>query len=369
MDTRNIRISPYQLILLMVGSRFITSYYYLPEIHTPPANQDVWVGELLSGIYILFFTFPLVYLANKYKTKNLLEYIPCITGIFIGKLFCIMYSIQWAFLCFLELGTLQDFLHTVMLPETPVYATLTLMIFVCSYLVFQGVESIARIAEFFIPLALLAVITFTALLIKDMDFEVFLPILKDSKLWEINYFAFNVSLRYVEILIFAMLFPNLQKPQSAGKIVVSTVTILLIFLLMIVVGPLGVFGVELAKHAAYPLYTYTQFVHTFDFIEHVESFNVIFIFFCVFIKFSIFLYLSSVGFANTFNAKSNKIFIMPICVVLLCVLFFTGILKDVIIDHILSYEVLPYINIIFIVIIPVILLIIYFVRNGIKNNN
>lgn len=199
-----------------------------------------------------------------------------------------------------------------------------------------------------------------------MDFKVLLPILKESKLSEINYFAFNISLRYSEILIFAMLLPNLQKPESMKKIVFISVIILQIFILMISVGPQLVFGIQLAKHAAYPFYTYTQFVHVFDFIEHIESMNVIFIFFCVFIKFSIFLYLSSIGFYKTFNTKSNKVFIIPISIILLLILLFSGILKDVYLDHILSYDILPYIDMVFVVAIPVIMLIIYFIRYGIS---
>lgn len=58
MESSSVQISSYEAILLIVGSRFIASYYYLPELHTPPANQDVWIGILASVIYF-FICFPI----------------------------------------------------------------------------------------------------------------------------------------------------------------------------------------------------------------------------------------------------------------------------------------------------------------------
>ena len=103
-------------------------------------------------------------------------------------------------------------------------------------------------------------------------------------------------------------------------------------------------------------------ISLFEFIERIESLYIIIWGIGAFIKFSVFLYFTSVGIQQVLSVKSNKIFIIPIGVILFMIILLTNIKSIEVTRQIFSYKFIP--NIIFAIIfgIPLILLIVYIFR-------
>lgn len=362
-------ISVPQAILLCTINRFITAYAYLPAINTtPPANQDIWISILISTLYTILFSIPILYLCNKFKDNTLVEYAHKIMGKTIGKLIGILIFIYLSFYCLLQMIQLMLFIRSTIMPETPFYATLFFMLVTCTYIIYKGIECIGRISIIFTPIILSIIILFLLLTIKDMDIKVFLPIYADSTFSGINFGAFNIGARFSDILIIGMIAPNIKK-NEVTKVFTYTLIIFLTFFLIVTVNTLAVLGVEQSQHSNFPYFILTRQVDVFDFIQHIEHINVFGWFVGVFIKFSSYLYCATVAIAQVFRTNTNKPFILPTLIILYFLAINSPISKSVVNNYTSSQFILPYITLTFIFILPLILLMIYFIRRKSFINN
>lgn len=356
------KLSVTQVILLLVLVRINTAFTYLPVVSTPPANQDVWIAILLSVGYGFILSWPLLFLGNRFEGMNLLEYMEKIVGRFPGKLLGLLIATQMAFSSLLQLPLLNNFLRSVVIPETPDYPILLLMLAVCVYAVYKGLESLGRLAEVFAPPILGAIIVFTLLNIKNMEFEILLPIMSDSSFSQINFGALNLTGRLTEVIALAMLAPYINKKGQMNRIFVYYIAIFTCFFLMITISVQTVLGTELAIRSNFPYFLYTQTIKVYDVFERIESVNAVIWFFGTLLKCSLYLYLAAAGLAQVFNVNTYKAFIIPIALLQFAIVMKTPLIKLDVMNHILSYKVFPLINMVGLFGIPLLVLIIYFCR-------
>lgn len=95
----------------------------------------------------------------------------------------------------------------------------------------KGIMNLARLGEITIPFIIILFFILALLGFKNYNFQIFLPILKDSKLADINKGAIISSLRYIDILIITMLIPYLDDKKVVNKLFLKA----LIYSMIIVV--------------------------------------------------------------------------------------------------------------------------------------
>ncbi len=364
------KMSSLQVMLLIVSGRLITVYAYLPITVTPPANQDMWIAEILSGIYTIIICAPILYLSSKFSDMTPIEYSEKILGRFFGKIVGMAFIFFLTFIGLLDLLIMSEFLGSTVIPETPMYATMFFMLAACIYTIYKGIEVIGRIAEMFVPFIILTIIFFILLSAKDMDFKVLLPILADSKFFEINFAALTTAARFYDILILCMAVPNLKNKGDLNKIFFLSVIVIILFFTVITISVYTVLGVRQAEYSNYPFFTFTRQIDVFDFIQRIESINVVAWVVGIFMKYCTYMYFAASGIASIFKVKSNKYFIIPMSAILFAIALFSKLSKSVVTSTIVSYKVLPYIAFGVEFIIPLVLLIVFFFRRkSITKNN
>ena len=251
------KISSFQMFILIVSCRLITTYSYLPITNTPPANQDAWLIVILSAIFDIIIFWPILYLSNRFNDLTLVEYSEKIMGSFLGKIVGLVFICFFILISLLDLVIMAEFLSSTIMPETPVSATIILMVITCAYTIYKGLEVIGRIAELFVPFIFFTIIFFILLSVNKMDFNVFLPILADSSFYEVNYAAVITSSRFYDVIILCMAVPNLKKKSDLNKIFFYSVIITTLFFCIIILSVYAVLGVEQAKYSNYPFFTFT----------------------------------------------------------------------------------------------------------------
>jgi len=356
------KLSSLQIILLIVSGRLITVYAFMPITNTPPANQDMWISELLSGIYTIIICIPILFLSRRFPDMTPVEYSEKILGKLLGKIVGLIFISFLSFVGLFDLLSMSEFLGSTIMPETPAYATMLFMLAACIYTIYKGIDVIGRIGEIFVPFIIFTIIFFILLSVKDMDFKVFLPILADSDLSMINYAALSTASRFYDILILCMAVPNLKNKGELNKIFFISVIVITLLFCAITVSVYAVLGVKQAEHANYPFFTFTRQINLFDFIQRIESINVIAWVAGTFVKYCIYIYFATIGLASILKVKSNKYFIIPISAVLLVIALFTKLSKSVVINNMLSYKFFPKLAFVIESVIPLILLVIYFFR-------
>jgi spore germination protein KB len=357
-----VKVSPRQIILLLVISRLSTAFTYLPAVATPPANQDVWIAELLGIVYGFIICGPLIFLSNRFENMTLFEYMEKVMGKFLGKLLGLLLAAELVFLSLTQLPLLNNFLRAVVMPETPDFPIMLFMLAVCVYAGYKGPESLGRLAEILAPLIFAIIILFTLLNIKNMELEILLPVVADSSLLDLHIGALNVVSRHTEIIALAMLAPCIDRKGEIKRIVVYYITLCTFFFLLITISVQTVLGFELTAKMNFPYFIYARTIDVFDVIERIESISAVAWFFGVFLKYSLFLYLAATGMAQVFGVNSYKAFIIPVALLNLLISLKSPIGKFEVMSRILSYKVTPFFTLPGMLIIPMLVTVIYFIR-------
>ena len=220
-------ISSSQLMFLIgafiQGGLLSVSYAY------PISKQDTWLAEAAALIIGLLFALVYIALANKFPGKTLIQIHDLIYGPYLGKLVSLQYL--WLFVTALSayLWFIGDFILTYMMPETPMLLIMIMFTFVCAWAVREGIEVIARMSIGSVFMTSFILILTFMLLLKDMDFNNFLPILEVplGELIQSTHIILHVS--FSEVIIFMMIIPFINKPNQTKKSV----------LLGIIIGGLG----------------------------------------------------------------------------------------------------------------------------------
>lgn len=319
------KASSYQVILLIVIYRVIIAFTYLPVVNTPPENQDIWIILLMSIPYTLVLGLPMLYLSNKFNDLTIIEYTEKIFGKFIGKIVEIYYSMFLLSFTIILVTTLVEKLNSTMFPETPTFITALIILLTCIYISFKGVEAITRGAEVFVPFILGVIFLLVILSYNNYDFTVLLPILKDSTFKQLNMGALDRSVKFSDIVLLAMITPNLDKKEDLNKIYIKSIIYSILIIIPLAIATQAALGIEYSRHTNYPFFTFSRLINLFHFIQRIDSLSVIAWMMGNIGKISGYLYFTSVAFSQTMNKQKNEPYIIPIAIIILTV---TVLIKD-----------------------------------------
>ncbi len=358
----NVQITPKQLILLIVISRFVITITFFPAMDGPPGNQDVWISELLSIPVHLFLTIPIYLLWKRFPNQSFIQYSQTILGK-AGKIIGLLYILYFFHALSVFIFQWSAFLATAVMPETPVLFLLIFLLPFCAYAVLKGIEVIARLAEFFAPLIFLGILISFLLLTKDMDLQVFTPFMEKSFM-SVLLGAFVISGRTSEILVLAMLLPYLNAKKGKVKLVfVSSYSFLAFLWIICTITVLATLGLDLTPILQFSYYTAIRLVNVGDFIERIESVSLAIWILSGFLRISLYYYVIVLGFSQAFNLKSYKPFVIPILTIVLPLSLSLVLQSNIVeLNEFLSYKIEPLYNLFFTVLIPSMLLSIAMIR-------
>ncbi len=353
-----------QLVLLIVASRVIISYTYLPIINTPPNNQDAWLVGIYSIVYTTVLSIPLLYLINKFRGICFTDMLEMLTGSFMGKVIAIIFVIYFLFcntVCFVQAVL---FLNVSIITQTPPIVIMLFIIIPCAYIVYKGAPALARVAELVVPYVLWTIVLFFVLALNKMDFKELLPILSDSSFFDVNYGAFLIASRFADFVVVAALAFELKDNVNINKSFFYILGLFTFLFILIIIPTITVLGIETARHMWNPYYVFTTSVDLYDFIQRVEVISTSSWLVCSIIKLALYLYVSARVLSQVFKTKSHNFFTIPIAVLIVAVSQFSGIYKTSIIDFLRSYKFFPWIGFAYMFVLPFILLIIYLISKN-----
>lgn len=305
------RITYKQLILMIVVSRIIVTITYLPAISEPPANQDIWLSELIFFPLQLLFAAPVYLLWKRFPDQTIIEYSQTIAGKKLGKLVSIFFIGYFLNYTAIALAQFSIFLTTAIMPETPFLFFILTLALVSAYAIHKGLEVIGRLAEFFAPLILFAIISIFILLVKDMDLKSLTPVMEKGMI-PILQGGTIYSARSLEVLGLAMLLSYLNERRKVKAIFIISFALISLFFVIITLPVLMVLGLQEAKTATFPFFSAIRLINLGDFIERIEAFHMAIWILGIFLKVSLYYYLTVLGLGQLFNLKDYKPVILPL---------------------------------------------------------
>jgi len=356
------KISASQLFILMILFE-LGSSLLLPI--AMDAKQDAWLAILLGMVFsfVLFLIYHKLY--SYYPDILPTEYMQKILGKAIGSVLAFLYIFYFIYDVARVLRDIGEMLLTFAYPDTPLFIANALLILVIIYTVRKGIEVIARSGEiFFIIMYILAITGFILIVCSGLiDFKNLQPVLEKGispvlnvTFTQILYFPFG------EAIVFTMILPYLKNPKKAKITMLCATGLTGINLTITMLINISVLGVGLTARSQFPLLSTVQSIQVADFLERLDVFFMLALVIGGFFKISVLFYAAVIGTANLFKIKSPSQLSYPFGII---ILFMSLTISSNFQEHLhegIGIEMFV-LHIPFLVIIPILLFLVAFLKN------
>ena len=356
-------ITSRQTVALMTISRLALAISIMPTINIRPYNQDIWIIVLLSIIYTHIMMAPLLFLANKFKDSTMIGYLEVIHGKTIGKIVGFLYGLYFLANAFNSSTVQSELITTSILTDTSESLIVIAMMATCIYAVSRGCETVLRASEVLAPIALSLIVLLMLFGINNFQYYLLLPIFADSTFLDINLGAIELSTYYSEIFILTMLIPYLEDKEDINKIFTKSAIYSLGLLSIIVIVCQISLGVEHMKHSNFPFLIYVRSIDIFEIVERIDSIAVMGWLITSFVRVGAFLLFSVEAFREILNKDNKEKIILPILGLILTIMTLWIINTRSVVIYRSDLNMIRTISfIIFVIVIPLITCILYFIR-------
>lgn len=172
-------LSKFQLFLILIHAQIGLGIITLPHDVFMTSNKSAWITILISGFIIQVFILIFGYIIKKFPSYSLPELIEKLLGRIPGKTLNVLYTIYFVLLASSLLAKYVVILKIWMMPVTPKWI---LVILVLITAVYAAKENLSIIARFFLIASsvLIIFLGLSTIALKESKFIYALPILKEG---------------------------------------------------------------------------------------------------------------------------------------------------------------------------------------------
>lgn len=299
-------ISNSQYFLMVIAA--ITSFGHFIYIHLvlTYAGRDAW----LSLVFAMIISTAIVWLHTKLdqwkQQDTLTEFAVTMMGSWIGTALSIFYFIYFLLISTITVRILMDFLNLIY-PATPQEVWLFLIFSVLAWVSFSGIEVLARVVQFWVPPLIILGISAGILGLHGKDPSEILPIFNQGfiPVWQGTIIFVTMA---AETVVFTMIAPHVAHRDKLTK--QSLWFMFLMFMLFIgpTTGPVMLFGEYLAKRLTYPTYAELQYIQIHNIMPRMDIVGLVLWTIGAYLRVSIYSYASITTLTRLIKEKNTKIF-------------------------------------------------------------
>lgn len=363
-----IRLSKYQLFCLIVLFEIGSSILFVRGIE---AKQDAWLAVLIGmtggfGLMWIYTQFHKIF-----PEKNLAEMIISILGKNLGMPLVFFYGLFFLYTSvknFHEFGLL---LNITFLPHTPKMVILAVFMLTALYILFLGVEVLARTSEFSFPILLFFLLSVIIMIVISGKIELseLRPVL--AKGWQPilrEVYPGIINFPFGEAVVFIMYWHYLDPKQSSRTIALLAFALAGLTIALVVAIDICVLGVNIAANSTISFLEVIKAINIGGIITNLDAFGITLMFIGGFYKMIIFFWGGIQAFATLFKKTDLRI------IILACAIFDMWMSIDF--EPSFPFHVwsglkiaVPYIHNVFQTIIPPILLLICWLQQQTRRKN
>lgn len=352
------------------ASIFLTDTVLGAGILTLPRNvtetvktPDGWITVLLGGVIIVLVILVMVKLSQQFPNHTIYQYSKRIVGAIPASALCLLLILYFIIIAGFEIRVLAEVTLFFLLEGTPIWAIVIPFIWIGTYLVFGGINSIARVFQIIFPISILIVVLSYSLSMKLFDINHLRPVFSEGVLPVIQGLKSTV-LVFAGCEVVMTLVAHMQHPERAVKAMMAGIGIPLVLYLFTVVMVIGGMSTDSVLRSTWPT---IDLLRSFEvaglFFERFEfPFLVIWIM-QMFCNFTSSYFNASLGISQVFRIK-----IHPVIFGLIPVIFITAIVPKRMNDVFGLGSSIGMMGIILFVLLPVMLSIVFMIRKkGLKH--
>ena len=311
---RKANISSKQAILLIVGTIFSTMLLYLPSFIFSIAKQDSWISVLIVILFGILVGNINARLGERFPAQTIIQYAPAIIGKILGKITGLIMIFSFILLTAIIVREFAGVISSIFMTETPLYVFILSPILLAAYTSSQGLEVLARANEITLQILIIILFFIIVMSIPSIDFDNITPVLEQG-IYPVIKGVYPATIFFGEIFIISMLFPYFNKPREGRKIAFWGVTGAGLLLFVLMVAGILVFNCE-ASRIQFLALALARRVSVAEVIERLDPLIMLTWMGGLFIKTSVFYYISVAGLTQWLNLKSTRPIILIMGVVI-----------------------------------------------------
>ncbi|PKG25090.1 GerAB/ArcD/ProY family transporter [Niallia nealsonii] len=320
------------------------------------AKEDAWIVIVISmmiGIFIVAFYY---YIAILLPGKNLYEIFEYCFKRKIAIILSLLYACYFIYYACRIIRDFGELIATAVLPLTPIEVTILLLVLLMGYILYLGIEVLARTSEIFTPYGII----FTLLLFiflyvnQNIDVSNMKPILGEGlkPIWK-TIFPYELVRPYGQILVFLCVFCNVSNIQIGRRVVIFSISMGSMLLLMSSLLIILSLGEGIALRSNFPLLSAARLVSIGEFIQRIDAIVVFSMMLGSLVKSCVYIYAGIKGLEYVFKLPFRYFSIPISCTVAMFSIFIGRNYTDHLQEGLLSNPFLLHVPLQFIV--PVLL--------------
>ncbi|WP_379152527.1 GerAB/ArcD/ProY family transporter [Paenibacillus sp. sgz5001063] len=332
----------------------------LETVKTP----DAWISVLLGGGIVMLVILLMVKLSQQFPGKTIYQYSRQIAGRIPGSCLSILLIIYFVIIAGFEIRVFAEITLFFLLEGTPIWAIVIPFIWVGGYLVFGGINAIARVYQILFPVSLFVLLLCYFLSVKLFDINHLRPLLGDGVLPVIKGLKSTI-LVFTGGEVVMTLVAYMQHPKQAVKAMISGISVPLALYLLTVVMSIGGLSIDSVVTSTWPT---IDLIRSFEvsgfFFERMEFPLLVIWMMQMFCNFCSFFFNASLGISQIFNVK-----LAPIIFGLMPLIFLTTMIPVRINDVFALGDAIGIMGIVMFILIPCLLSVVWIIRRkGLKQN-
>jgi len=328
-------------------------------------KNNLWVPVLLGvfGAAIIFYFYSFIYKSNNYN--DFTTSIENILGKFLSKLIFIIYPIYFLFMTFLNLRDIVEALEIFLLQDISLVLIGAMIIFVIFYITSHGIEVFSRLSTilFYVNFFIFVSFSFLIIAFNKMIFEYLFPILEHGiKPVLIPAYQMSYSIPYGELFVLLIIFQFVKDKKKGFKFGMYGLLLAGLVLLLITLYNILIVGPEAMVIDIRPSLRISKRIDVNLFLQRFDLIVINVMLSLMIIKLTVLVFASKHLINHLLKIKKDYFITLFICIILVISLMFLGQNYS----KLLTFRktiVIPYINLIYELLIPFALIIISLFRN------
>ncbi|MBK5446133.1 endospore germination permease [Peribacillus sp. TH16] len=312
------KIGSRQLTILVILYTVGDSILVIPSIVASEAKQNGWVSGIFSvAIAPLLVVFLYDALRKCYPDLTLVEYSQKILGKWLGIAISLLFISYFFITTATYLREIGDFMTSQIMPETPIQVIMFLFMSIVLMSARLGLEPLARSAEILFPFVVILLSSLMILLLPEIKFQNLQPVWEGGVKPVIRGSIPFIVFPFIEPVAVLMILPfvsqkdRIRKSLFVGQLLAGSVLIIITMLAILVLG------VDLTAKEIYPSYKLAQKINIANFLTRLEAILAIIWFITIFIRFSLFFYVTVLGLAQTLKLQDYRPLVFPFGMILI----------------------------------------------------
>ena len=275
------------------------------------AKQNTWIVVIAGYVVSIPFLLCYMFLSKRFPGKNLIEINDIIYGRVLGKVVSTFYVVFMLLLLAFNVRDMASFYTGYIVPETSEFVFALFVTLAAAFAVYKGLHSIAKVSMIAVFISILVIAGTMLLLLGEMDFKNFLPILEIDGKTFLQSVHVMAGVPFGELIIFLMMMPYLSANVKKPKSIMQGALIATILFVMITVRNTAVLGAS-AGITSQASFHAVRLINIGEFLSRIELFVAIGITIILFVKITVLYFTAVTGFSTLFRMRSAGTLIIPL---------------------------------------------------------